>query len=38
MVHRVCWMEMTDSSIYGASCLIELTVAVMVYGVLDGNG
>jgi hypothetical protein len=25
MVHRVCWMEMTDSSSYGASCVLEWT-------------
>jgi len=23
MVHRVCWMEVTDSSSYGAPCVLD---------------
>jgi len=25
MVHRVCWMELTNSSSYSASCMLDGT-------------
>ena len=40
MVHRVCWMELTDISIYGASCFLMELPDSSSYGassVLDGT-
>ena len=40
MLHRVCWTELTDSSSYGASCVLgELTdsSSYVASCVLDGT-
>ena len=37
MVHCVCWMELTDSSTYGPSCVLDRTNMQLAYGVARGS-